>query len=209
MKTNKCVLMFRALMLNQTRQMEVKCGCGELEEVSGIGVWAVSQIRSALAQLDNSVYFIFNVYKLSLDHGPQLTAAHWATQLSPSLSLILSLQLSFVRLSPSSGHHQPAHQDEPWGTVIEGVLPITEDVRALLGPSIWAGVIHESLIIHEVLHLALPFISQLGNLRITGGEGGRGRAVGQMLVHTAVENRWAKKRCVGRMQAQQQFMTYI
>lgn len=53
-----------------------------------------------------------------------------------SITHSLSLLPSSIRFLLSSGHHQPAHQDEPWRTIIEGVLAITEDVRALLGPSI-------------------------------------------------------------------------
>jgi len=87
--------------------------------------------------------------------------------------------------------HQPSHQDEPGGAVIEGVLSVAEDVRALLGAGIWAGVVHKGLVVHQVGHLALTLVRQLGDLRVRGGEGRRGRAVGQALIYTTVEDRGA------------------
>ncbi len=89
--------------------------------------------------------------------------------------------------------HQPSHQDEPGGAVVEGVLAITEDVRALLCAGIRAGVIHKRLIINEVRHLALALICQLGDLGVSGGEGGRGCAVGQMLIDTTMEDGGAER----------------
>lgn len=99
--------------------------------------------------------------------------------------LALSLSLSL----PS---HQPSHECEPWWAVIEGVLAVAEDIRAFLGARVRAGVVHEGFVIHEIIHLALPLISQLGDVRVGRGEGGRGRAVSQVLVHAAVEDRWTK-----------------
>lgn len=84
--------------------------------------------------------------------------------------------------------HQPSHQDEPGGAVVEGVLAVAEDVRALLGASVRAGVIHKSLVVDQVGHLALALVGQLSDLRVGGGEGGRGRAVGQALVNTTMED---------------------
>lgn len=87
-----------------------------------------------------------------------------------------------------STNHQPSHQDEPGGAVVEGVLAVAEDVRALLRAGVRAGVIHERLVVDQVGHLALALVGQLGDLGVGGGEGGRGRAVGQVLVDATVED---------------------
>lgn len=84
--------------------------------------------------------------------------------------------------------HQPSHQDEPGGAVVEGVLAIAEDVRALLCACVWAGVVHKRLIVYNVGHLALSLIRKLGDLRVGGGEGGRGCAVDHVLIDTALED---------------------
>lgn len=88
----------------------------------------------------------------------------------------------------ATASHEPSHQDEPGGAVVEGVLAVTEDVRALLCAGIRAGVVHKSLVINQVRHLALALVCQLGYLRVSGGEGRRGRAIGQVLINTAVED---------------------
>lgn len=88
----------------------------------------------------------------------------------------------------TAADHQPSHQDEPGGAVVEGVLAVAEDVRALLGAGVRAGVVHEGFVVDQVGHLALPLVSHLRDLRVSGGEGGRGRAVGQALVDAAVED---------------------
>lgn len=95
--------------------------------------------------------------------------------------------------------HQPSHQDEPGGAVVEWVLAITEDVRALLGASIWAGVVHKCFVVYQVRHLALALIRHLCDLRVGGGKGGRRRAVGQALVDTTVEDGGAGGGGVGRL----------
>lgn len=89
--------------------------------------------------------------------------------------------------------HQPSHQDEPGGAVVEGVLAVAEDVRALLGAGIRAGVVHECLIVNKVRHLALALVRHLGDLRVGGGEGGRGRAVSQVLIDTTMEDGGAER----------------
>lgn len=89
--------------------------------------------------------------------------------------------------------HQPSHQDKPGGAVIEGILAVTEDVGALFGAGIGAGVIHKSLIVYQVGHLALSLVRQLCNLRVSGGEGRRGSAVSQVLVNTTVEDGRAER----------------
>ena len=88
----------------------------------------------------------------------------------------------------ATASHQPSHQDEPGGAVVEGVLAVAEDVRAFLGARVGAGVVHERLVVDQVGHLALALIRHLGDLGVSGGEGGRGRAVGQALVDAAVED---------------------
>lgn len=88
----------------------------------------------------------------------------------------------------AAAEHQPSHQDEPGGAVVEGVLAVAEDVRALLGAGVRAGVVHEGFVVDQVGHLALPLVRHLRDLRVGGGEGGRGRAVGQPLVDAAVED---------------------
>lgn len=88
----------------------------------------------------------------------------------------------------ATASHQPSHQDEPGGAVIEGVLAVTEDVRALFGAGIGTGVVHESLIINQVRHLALALVRQFCYLRVSGGEGRRGCAVSQVLINTTVED---------------------
>lgn len=55
-------------------------------------------------------------------------------------------------------HHQPSHQDEPGGAVVERVLAVAEDVWALLGAGIRAGVVHKRLIVDQVGYLALALI---------------------------------------------------
>lgn len=93
-----------------------------------------------------------------------------------------------VRERVTAADHQPSHQDEPGGAVVEGVLAVAEDVRAFLGAGVRAGVVHEGFIVDQVWHLALSLVRHLGDLRVGGGEGGRGRAVGQALVDAAVED---------------------
>lgn len=84
--------------------------------------------------------------------------------------------------------HQPSHQDEPGGAVVEGVLAIAEDVRALLGAGVWARVVHERLIVDQVRHLALALVRHLRDLRVGGGESRRGCAVSQVLIDATVED---------------------
>lgn len=93
----------------------------------------------------------------------------------------------------ATGGHQPSHQDEPGGAVIEGVMAVAEDVRALLCAGVRAGVVHKRLIVDQVRHLALALVRQLGDLGVGGGEGGRGRAVGQALIDTTVEDGGAER----------------
>lgn len=83
--------------------------------------------------------------------------------------------------------HQPSHQGEPGGAVIERVLAVAEEVRSLLGARVWACVVHKGLVVHEVLHFALPLVRQLRDVRVGRGEGGRRGTVRQVLVHAAVE----------------------
>lgn len=84
--------------------------------------------------------------------------------------------------------HQPSHQDEPGGAVIKGVLAVAEDVWALLCSSVWTSVINKCLVINQVGHFTLPLVCQLGDLWVSGGEGGRGCAVSQALIDTTVED---------------------
>lgn len=93
----------------------------------------------------------------------------------------------------ASASHQPSHQDEPGGAVVEGVLAVAEDVRALLGAGVRAGVVHERLVVNQVRHLALALVGQLGDLGVSCGEGGRGRAVGQAFINTTVEDGGAER----------------
>lgn len=95
-------------------------------------------------------------------------------------------------------HHQPSHQDEPGGAVIKRVLAVAEDVRALLGAGIRAGVVHKRLVVDQVGHLALAFVGQLCDLRVRGGEGRRGRAISKALVDATVEDGGAERvGCLG------------
>lgn len=89
--------------------------------------------------------------------------------------------------------HQPSHQDKPGGAVVEGVLAVAEDVRALFGAGVRAGVVHEGLVVNQVRHLALSLVRQLGDLGVRGGEGGRGSAVSQVLINTPVEDGGAER----------------
>lgn len=89
--------------------------------------------------------------------------------------------------------HQPSHQDEPGGAVVEGVLAVAEDVRAFLGAGIRAGVVHKSLIVNQVRHLTLSLVCQLGDLGVSGGKGRRGGAVGQALIDTTMEDGGAER----------------
>lgn len=89
--------------------------------------------------------------------------------------------------------HQPSHQDEPGGAVVEGVLAIAEDVRAFFGAGVRAGVVHERLVVDQVRHLALALVRHLRDLRVGGGESRRGRAVSQVLVDTTVEDGGAER----------------
>lgn len=99
------------------------------------------------------------------------------------------------------GGHQPSHQYEPGGAVVEGILAVAEDIRALLGASVWAGVVHERLVVQVVRHLALSLVRQLCDVWVGRGEGGWGRAVGQpLLVDAAMEDGGAKGE--GRVQGE-------
>lgn len=99
------------------------------------------------------------------------------------------------------GGHQPSHQYEPGGAVVEGILAVAEDIRALLGASVWAGVVNERLVIQVVRHLALSLVRQLCDVWVGRGEGGWGRAVGQPLfVDAAMEDGGAKGE--GRVQGE-------
>lgn len=89
--------------------------------------------------------------------------------------------------------HQPSHQDEPGGAVVEGILAIAEDIRALLRASVRAGVVHKGFVVDQVGHLALALVRHLRDLRVGGGEGGRGRAVSQVLIDTPVEDGGAER----------------
>lgn len=89
--------------------------------------------------------------------------------------------------------HQPSHQDEPGGAVVEGVLAIAEDIRALLRASVRAGVVHKRFVVNQVRHLALALIRHLRDLGVGGGKGGRGRAVSQVLIDTTVEDGGAER----------------
>lgn len=72
-------------------------------------------------------------------------------------------------------------------------MAVAEDVRAFLCAGIRAGVVHKRLVVNQVRHFALALIRQLGDLGVGGGEGGRGRAVGQALIDTTVEDGGAER----------------
>lgn len=93
----------------------------------------------------------------------------------------------------ATASHQPSHQDEPGGAVVERVLAVAEDVRALLCASIRAGVVYKCLIVDQVRHLTLALVRQLGDLGVGGGEGGRGCAVSEALINATVEDGGAER----------------
>lgn len=105
----------------------------------------------------------------------------------------ISAQPVYRGYGNTSAGHQPSHQDEPGGAVIEGVLAIAEDVRALFGASIWAGVVHKCFIVNQVRHLALALIRHLCDLRVGGGKGRRRCTISQVLIDTTVEDGGAER----------------
>lgn len=128
----------------------------------------------------------FSISSMSLLYVALITKANQANNSSP-------VSASVCRVTRKRPDHRPSHQDEPGGAVVEGVLAVAEDVRALFGASVWAGVVHKRLVVYEVRHLALALVRQLGDLWVGGGERGRRCPVGQVLVDAAIEDGWAAR----------------